>query len=408
MGKPVPSYNTLVLPIVSLAFGPAELVCDTTCENGLNHTALFVDGEGRVHVAYHRKLGGVWQVFYRMRDSYGWLPPERVVFTDTADAKYPSLAILRDSVFLVWHDYRVGGISNVELFFNAKPIYGDTWANEERLTYTSSGSPGDNSYVPSLKVVGESLRVVWYDYRDDPMAYDAEVYTKVRGPSGWGGDVRVSNSPENAWYPSFASSGDSVLYVWADNRDGGYHIYGNFGSGDFPIGGPGYYPDATYGHGRYVVVWQGGDGNVYIAFRDTVWHPPRPLLPRGNPQKSPTVSTSPYGFVVAWREDYGPYDSDIVGVLLRPDLSLRDTFRVSQPGTQDRPNLFVGPEGYVHMTYVDYSYGSSYPRIFYVRSLSPADLSERPKAKDKEIRNRIRGRRVILRGRYDPAGRRLP
>ncbi len=401
-----------MLILISLNFGTPELVCDTTCESGLNHTSLFVDIAGRVHVAYHRKVGGTWQVFYRMRDGSGWLPEERVVFTDTADAKYPAVVVARDSVFLVWHDYRVGGISNVELFFNSKPVYGDTWPNEERLTYTSSGSPGDNGYVPAMKVQGDgTLRVVWYDYRDDPMAYDAEIYTKVRGPSGWEPDVRVSDSPGNAWYPAFAPGPDSVLYVWADNRNGGYEIFGNFGTSDFPISGrTGYYPDAAYGHGKYVVVWQDGSGDVYIVERDTVWSLPRPVFPTGNPQKEPAVFPFGSGFVVVWREDYDAYDSDVVGAVLRSDLSLRDTFRIHQNGPQGRPTVFVDGEGYVHLTYVDRSYGSSFPRIFYVRSLSPVGVEEAQREvlrSDGTTANAVIGRRIILRGKYDPSGRKV-
>lgn len=396
-----------MLALVSLTFGAPEVICDTTCENGFNHTYMYVDGSGNVHVAYHRRVSGVWQVFYRMRDPSGWLPEERVVFTDTADAKYPSVVVVRDSVFLVWHDYRVGGISNVEIFFNAKPVSGDTWANEERLTYTSSGGPGDNGYVPTLKVAPDgSLRAVWYDYRDDPSSYNAEIYTKVRDTAGWGPDVRVSDSPGNAWYPAFTFGPDSVLYVWADNRDGGYGIFGSFGLEDFSLYDGGYYPDVAYGHGEYVVVWQGADGNAYVGSGGAEWSPPIPVFPTGNPQKEPTIFPFPQGFVVVWREDVSAYDSDIFGAILRPDLTLYDTFRLVAPGVQERPTLFVDGSGYVHVACVDRSYGSSYPRLLYFRSMEPLSIAEGMRVeKEDSPRNVVVGRRVILRGRYDPAGR---
>ncbi len=398
-----------MLAVLSLTFGTPEVACDTTCENGFNHTYLYVDTSGNVHIAYHRRVSGVWQVFYRMRGPYGWLPEERVVFTDTADAKYPSVVMARDSVFLVWHDYRVGGISNVELFFNSKPVSGDTWSNEERLTYTSSGGPGDNGYVPSLKVAPDgSLRVVWYDYRDDPYSYDAEIYTKSRDTAGWGPDVRVSRSPGNAWYPAFAFGPDSVIYVWADNRGGGYGIFGSFGSGDFSISDGGYYPDVAYGHGKYVVVWQGSDGNVYVRSGGSGWSPPAPVFPTGRPQKDPAIVPFPQGFVVVWREDVSTYDSDIFGVILRPDLTLHDTFRLAVPGVQERPTLFVDAFGYLHVACVDRSYGSSYPRILYFRSLQPLTVEEiKADVKKGDRQSAIVGRRVILRGGYDPSGRRV-
>jgi len=391
--------------------GSPEMVCDTTCENGLNHTYMFVDDYGNVHIAYHRKVAGIWQVFYRRRTSYGWLPEERVVFTDTADAKYPSVAVIRDSIFLAWHDYRVGGITNVEIFFNSKPLTGDTWANEERLTYTNSGSVGDNGYVPTLKVSpAGNLRIVWYDYRDDPAAYDAEIYTKVRTSAGWGEDVRVSDSPGNAWYPAFTYGDveDSLLIVWADDRDGGYRVYYDDGGSEGSVSDrPGYYPDVAYGHGEYVVVWQDGSGDIYAARRDSSgWSSPIAVHPSPNPQKDPAIFAFGYGFVVVWRQDLDAYDSDIFGVVLRPDLSVADTFRVVQAGTQERPTVFVDSQGYLHLAYVDRSLGASYSRIYYVRSEEPVGVIEGSKrGTSPRGMNSIRGRRIFLRG-YDPAGRR--
>ena len=103
-----------------IAFISPQMVCDT-CEDGLNHRYIYVDSVGNVHIVYHKKVDLHWQVFYRMKSS-SWRSEERIT-TTSADAKYPSLTVFRDSVFVVWHDYRVGGISNIEIFFNAKPKY---------------------------------------------------------------------------------------------------------------------------------------------------------------------------------------------------------------------------------------------------------------------------------------------
>ncbi len=394
-----------------MVFIPLELVCDTPCENGYNHTYIYVDTAGRVHTAYHRKLNGKWQVFYRMRGTSGWEPEERVVFTDTADAKYPSVAVLRDTVFLVWHDYRVGGISNVEIFFNYRPLNG-TWSSDQRLTFTNAGNNGDNGYVPTLKISPDgNLRVVWYDYRDDPYAYNAQIYTKVRDSGGWNPDVRVSNSSGNAWYPSFDfGPADSVIYVWSDNRDGFYKIYGSFGHGDFPLStSEGYYPDVVHAHGKYVVVWQSPDGILISRFQNGVWSPPLHLKPSPNPQKNPDITHFPGGFVVVWREDYDFYTSSVVGVVLDTSLNVLDSFRITNSGIQSRPVVVVDNRGYMHVAFVDYTLGGSKPRIFYTRSVYPLTLSEiaAPRNKNFKPSKRIAGRRVILGGRYTVSGRSL-
>jgi hypothetical protein len=225
---------------------------------------------------------------------------------------------------------------------------------------------------------------------------------------GWDADLRVSDSPGNAWYPAFTFGPDSVLYVWADNRNGGYEIYGSFGSYDFPVSGrTGYYPDVAYAHGRYAVVWQDGSGDIYVRYLDTVWSVPHPVFPTGNPQKEPAIFPFRDGFVVVWREDVSAYDSDVVGAVLRADLSLRDTFRIVQDGPQERAAVFVDSTGYVHVAYVDRSYGSTHPRIFYLRSLNPLGVKETVREVERRRRNLIDGRRIILGGGYDPSGRKV-
>ncbi|NPB04189.1 MAG: hypothetical protein GXO39_07245 [Thermotogae bacterium] len=400
--------------VIGLTFGIPEQVCDTSCENGFNHTYLFVDPAGNVHVTYHKRLAGVWQVFYKMRTSAGWEEAERVVFTDTADAKYPSVAVIGDSVFLVWHDYRVGGIRNVEIFFNRKPISGDTWAYEERLTFTNSGSVGDNGYVPTLKPSPEGdLRVVWYDYRDDPDALRAEIYTKLRSGGVWSEDIRVSDSPANAWYPSFTfgSDGDSVLYVWTDNRSGSYRILWSdtYNEGEVSPR-TGYYPDIAFSSGRYLVVWEDASGEVWASHRDPGgdWSSPFAVRPNGRIQKFPTVIPCNGGFVVAWREDYDPYISNIVGVILGGDLTVKDSFVIPMEGIQERPTLFLDSYGYLHIAFVDRSLGSSNPRIFYARSTSPLTVKEAKPPSPRKVSKVVIRRRIIVGGMYDASGRRHP
>lgn len=387
-----------------IGFITPEIVCDS-CENGLNHRYIFVDNYRNIHISYHKKVGGHWQIFYRMKTAY-WQTEERVTNT-TADAKYPSILVYRDSVFLVWHDYRVGGISNIEIFFNAKPISGTSWDNETRLTYTNSGGPGDNGYLPTIKQKGGNIYVVWYDYRDDTSSMNAQIYLKVRD-STWGPDIRVSNSPGNAWYPSFDFKGDTLFIVWADSRNTNYNIYGNWGFGDYRITtNTSYYPDIATSGNKTLLVYVNSSlspPKVFGKFYNGMFGVDFPIRNSGNSQQEPTViSNGNGGWVVAWSEDFVG-DRDIFGVILDSSGNIRDSFRINMSGDQKRPSLFLDNLGYIHLTFVDYTDPTN-PKIYYTKSITPLNVEESNiKISDKSSSKFIKDGRIFL-GSYGIDGR---
>jgi len=388
-----------------ITFLTPELVCDS-CENGLNHRYIFAEN-GRVHISYHKRVGGVWQVFYRMKD-ISWYPEERVTNT-SADAKYPSILVFRDSVFLVWHDYRVGGISNIEIFFNAKRIFDISWNLETRLTYTNSGGPGDNGYLPTIKENGGKLFIIWYDYRDDPTSNRAQIYLKVRD-SVWGSDVRISNSPANAWYPAFDFRGDTLFVFWADNRNSAYNIYGNWGYGDQRITDVSSgYPDVANSSGKLLLVYTNSSSSpprISAKIYDGSWGSQFDVRPSGRSQSDPTVVRDGRGgWIVAWSEDFGG-DRDIFGVRLNSLGIITDSFRIFMPGNQNRPSLFVDENGYIHLTFVDYT-NPFFPKIYYTKSSEPLKLREFSRDKKTNVKPiTLKGRKLYLRG-YSISGRKL-
>lgn len=389
-----------------MLFIAPELICDS-CENGLNHRYVFVDNYGNVHISYHKKVGGYWQVFYRMKSFY-WQNEERVTNT-SADAKYPSILVYSDSVFLVWHDYRVGGISNIEIFFNSKPINGTSWNSEMRLTYTNSGGPGDNGYLPTIKQNGGKIYVVWYDYRDDPLSNNAQIYLKVRD-SIWGPDIRISNSPANAWYPSFDFKGETLFVVWADNRNAGYNIYGNWGLGDYRITtNTSYYPDVAVSGEKILLVYVNSTFSppkVFGKLYNGIFGVDFPIRYSENSQQEPTViSDGNGGWVVAWSEDFGG-NRDIFGVILDSLGNVKDSFRISMPGNQNRPSIFLDDFGYLHLVFVDYTI-PLIPKIYYTRSITPVSIKEiNADITRKPLNKFIKGGKIYL-GPYGIDGRKL-
>ncbi len=387
-----------------ITFLTPELVCDS-CENGLNHRYIFVES-GRVHISYHKRVGSTWQVFYRMKGAY-WYPEERVTNT-LSDAKYPSILVFRDSVFLVWHDYRIGGISNIEIFFNAKRISDSSWNLETRLTYTNSGGPGDNGYLPTIKENAGKLFVVWYDYRDDPTSNRAQIYMKIRD-SIWGNDIRVSNSPSNAWYPTFEFIGDTPFIFWADNRNSYYNIYGYWGYGDQRITDiHTLYPDAANSSGKLLLVYVNSSvspPNVAGKIYDYSWGSQFTLRSSPRSQSEPSViQDGRGGWIVAWSEDFGG-DRDIFGIRLNGFGILTDSFRINMPGNQSRPSLFLDESGYIHLAFVDYT-NPLLPKIYYTMSSHPLNLREDYSKRENSKGKYIKGRKIKL-GDYSPSGRRL-
>lgn len=385
-----------------IAFITPELVCDTVCENGLNHRYIYVDSSQRVHIVYHKKVGGVWQIFYRMKGT-SWENEERITNT-IYDAKYPSITAFRDSVFVVWHDYRVGGISNIEIFFNAKPIGSTLWNAETRLTYTNSGGPGDNGYVPTIKEHNGKLFVVWYDYRDDPSSMSAQIYLKVRD-SVWNDDIRISNSPSNAWYPSFDFLRDTLLVVWADNRNTSYNIYAYRNHGEERITtNISYYPDISTSGNRNFLVYVNSSvspPNIYGKIYDVSWLSDFPIRPSSNSQQDPTVVSDKHGgWIVAWSEN-----GDIMGFRIRWDGVITDSFRIYLPGEQSRPTLFVDNFGYIHLAFVDRSVSPTKPRIYHTRSVNPLKVYETRENKHIfRAKKHIRKSKVLIED-YDISGR---
>jgi hypothetical protein len=148
-----------------------------------------------------------------------WDPDFRL--TEDAGASYTSesnmrcIAVLEDTVHVVWYDYRDG---NDEIYYKRSTDAGSSWGTDTRLT-----TEGGGSVRPSVAVSGSNVHVVWRDDRDG----NGEVYYKRSndGGSTWGADVRLTTDGSVSSTPSMAVFADTVYVTWADNRDGNFEIY---------------------------------------------------------------------------------------------------------------------------------------------------------------------------------------
>lgn len=301
----------------------------TTCETGLNRGALAVDSWGRVTVAWAEQDGprGNFRIRTRARDTSGtWMPDELAVDYPESyagnglGAKFPALAVVPgDSLLLVWHDYRVAGIANCELFTKVRAP-GEPWGNaaaELRLTTSQNpDSAADNSYVPNVAVdPSGTAHAAWYDYRHDPSR--AEILFKSRAGGAWdvtpgdAPDANVSANGGDSVFPALAAGPDGSLHLaWRDNVDGGYRIYYAYrpasGSwtGALPLSPPGAAADgvalAAAPDGTVIAAWsdaRDGAKAVYVRERTPggTWSGPRRASPAGVGAEEPALAVDASG-----------------------------------------------------------------------------------------------------------------
>ncbi len=219
------------------------VVTPTDSETGLNHTPLTYDGENGLSVFWAERdtPNQNYQIYMRRRAGATFDPPVLLVpYPDPQPgsllgAKYPSVAALgSDSLIVVWHDYRHGGIENSEIYAKSIALDGGA-AGELRLTTTTNtGNPGDNGYVPTVVLASDGVvHVAWYDFRWDPNR--ADIFHKRRTASAWitalgdSADINVSRGVTEGFdsgAPAFvASPGEGVVHaVWADRGAGRQRI----------------------------------------------------------------------------------------------------------------------------------------------------------------------------------------
>ncbi|MFC1799809.1 T9SS type A sorting domain-containing protein, partial [Candidatus Eisenbacteria bacterium] len=134
-------------------------------------TSLCADIDGKLHLAFHDRRFGNFEVFYKHFDGADWLPAVRL-----SDAPGKSLqpSVVSDGageVTVVWSDERHGDYT-YEIY--SRRFDGASWGPEGRLTYV----PGTSSIYPSGALdIADAFHVIWSDDRDG----NFEIYHKIRG-----------------------------------------------------------------------------------------------------------------------------------------------------------------------------------------------------------------------------------
>ncbi len=148
-----------------------------------------------------------------------WEPDRRLTFCDsTSSTTYNNawfVAVSGDTIHIVWYDYRW---HSPEIYYKRSIDGGITWGPDIRLTFDLAHSEG-----PSVAVTNSLVHVVWLDTRDGNL----EIYYKRSQDAGmnWEPDFRLTYNNAYSEYPSIAVSDSNVHVVWLDTRVGNYVIY---------------------------------------------------------------------------------------------------------------------------------------------------------------------------------------
>ncbi|MDP6461709.1 MAG: BNR-4 repeat-containing protein, partial [Gemmatimonadota bacterium] len=327
----------------------------TDSETGLNHAAMAVTDDGALHVVWAERDGPNqnYRIYSRQCSSGQWTPAELVVdYLEAypgalAGAKYPALAATPDGdLHLFWHDYRVAGIQNVEIFTKTRsPGSGWDASPAADIRFTTSDHPetnGDNGYVP-VPVVAESgaLHVLWYDFRFD--GNFAEILARSRG-AGAAWDLSAGDAPDDR---ITADSALSELVAADAAPDGTLHA-----------------------------VWRSVDGGARIlhALRDPAtgaWTTPDTVDTAGAVGGAPALGCATDGSAhVVWPDSRDGGRALFVRVR-SPGGSWSAEERITRPADgADEPSLARGPDQAMHLVWSD-ARVSLFNREVFLRSRAP-------------------------------------
>jgi hypothetical protein len=310
-------------------------------------------------------------------------------------AKFPALAYLTgDTLLMVWHDYRVAGIQNLELFTKVRPP-GAAWGDStSELRLTTSQHPetnGDNSYVPNVALDANGVaHVAWYDYRFDNDA--GEILFKSRHNGAWEvtagdeADRNISVNTGDSQFVALAAGPDGSLHAaWRDNSDGSYRILyrerdaaGVWGS-QVALSPPGVSADgatlAVADDGTVVAAWadaRGGDKAVYSRERPAggAWGSPWRVSPGGAGAEEPALSIDAEGRRhLAWQDarvsvfNREIFYQAIVAGSAWYSTGASDTRVSDGSGKSSRPSMLVDRAGRVFLLWQDARHGN--PEIYF-------------------------------------------
>ena len=175
-----------------------------------------------LHVVWSDLRTGYSTIYYKHSTNGGlsWSEDIKLSNNINSHSYTPSISMYGNLTGVVWYDNRDG---NYEIYYTQSTNGGTNWSADTRLTNNSA-----ISRYPSVAISGQTVNVVWEDYRDAG-GYSRIFYkSSTNGGLNWGDELRLVNNNipyTGSYHPSISASHDSVYVIWYDNRDGNYEVY---------------------------------------------------------------------------------------------------------------------------------------------------------------------------------------
>jgi hypothetical protein len=171
-----------------------------------DHNNIASSGD-TVHIVWTDLRNGNYEIYYKRSTDGGlnWSADIRLT-NNTAYSKYPSIAVSGKYVHVVYQDTRTG---NLEIYYRRSTNGGASWEADRQMTNDTNIST-----LPCISASGQVLLVVWEDLRDG----HPEIYCKrsATGGTSWTADTRLTNGNVYSSSPSISISGSIVVVVWQD------------------------------------------------------------------------------------------------------------------------------------------------------------------------------------------------
>ncbi|NOS84901.1 MAG: T9SS type A sorting domain-containing protein [Ignavibacteria bacterium] len=158
-----------------------------------------------------------YEIYYKRSTDNGLTWSADIRLTNSFGwSKHPSIAISGQTIHIVWWDWRDG---YKKIYYKRSTDNGVTWGTDTRIVDLLESF----SISPSITVTEENVHVTWVDDRDG----NREIYYKhsTDGGLSWGPDTRLTIAEGNSIYPSISVVGQSVHLAWYDYRMAPAAIY---------------------------------------------------------------------------------------------------------------------------------------------------------------------------------------
>ena len=245
-----------------------------------------------VYVGWNDLRNGAVDIYFNRSIDAGatWLASDIRLDTDapgTANSNDVALAADGTNVYFAWWDARNG---EDDIYFNRSLDNGATWLASDIRIDTGDLPGASLSNWPEIGCDGDTVYVIWEDWRNGSLVNNADVYFNrsedagatwldpdiliSRGNVPYGGGPVADHSPA---FPKLSCDGDFIHVAWGDIRNGSSDIYYNrsMDGGDTWLVDDVRLEDTTPGFIPAVAPEICGDNEaVYVVWQDSRFNQP--------------------------------------------------------------------------------------------------------------------------------------